>query len=188
MAKTQSEKIEREYVIPLRKDWMKVPRYRRTPRAIKFIKTFLAKHMKVEDRDIGKIKLDKYLNQELWFRGIQNPPHKIKVKVVKENGIVTAELVNIPEKVKFQMAREKKAETEGKKKADAKKSAKTQAEPAEKSEDKNQDGTPDKKEEKEKAIATEQAGEVVAKQMAKAAKHESKGEKQVKINRMALER
>jgi len=186
MAKTQSEKIEREYIIPLRHDWMKVPRYRRTPRAIKFIKTFLAKHMKVEDRDIRKIKLDKYLNQELWFRGIQNPPHKIKVKVVKENGIVTAELVNIPEKVKFQMAREKRSDDEGKKKADAKKAAKAQAEPKEKK-DEDSDGVEDKKEEKEKAAAGKTASEIQEKAMAKAKKHEVKGEKQIKINRMALE-
>ena len=57
--KIQSEKKEeREYVIPLRKEWRKVANYRRTGRAVKEIKKFIARHMKVPDRDLNKVKLD----------------------------------------------------------------------------------------------------------------------------------
>ena len=49
-----TEKLEREYVIPLRVQWKKVPRYKRAAKATKAIKEFLAKHMKVKDRDINK--------------------------------------------------------------------------------------------------------------------------------------
>ncbi len=100
--------LEREYVIPLRKDILKVAYYRRAKKAIWSIRKFLAKHMRVEDRDTRKIKIDKYLNNEMWFRGIANPWHKIKVKAKKIGGIVYVELADIPEKVKFDMARDQK--------------------------------------------------------------------------------
>jgi len=87
----KTEKLEREYVIPLRKEWRKVPRYRRTSKAVKAIKEFLVRHMKIRDRDLDKIKLDRFLNEDLWTRGIRNPPNKIAVKVVKEGEIVRAE-------------------------------------------------------------------------------------------------
>jgi len=84
----KTEKIEREYIIPLRYKGRAVPRYKKTPKAIKTIKEFLAKHMKIKNRDLKKIKIDKYLNEQMWFRGIKKPPVKIKVKAVKEKGVV----------------------------------------------------------------------------------------------------
>ena len=85
MAETKKEeKLEREYVIPLRNQWKRVPRYKRANKAIKAIKEFLAKHMKVENRDLKKIKVDTYLNEEVWFRGIKKPPAKIKIKAKKK--------------------------------------------------------------------------------------------------------
>src|SRR3989338_11580624 len=93
-ADKKDEKImlEREYIIPLRREWLKVPRYKRASKAIKAIKQFLARHMKVEDRDVRKVKLDKFLNEEIWFRGIKKPPAKIKVKVRKYSDRVEVEL------------------------------------------------------------------------------------------------
>src|SRR3989344_3570473 len=76
--------LEREYVVPLRRAWLHVPHYNRTSKAIKTIKKFIAKHMKVEDRDPNKVKLDVYLNNDLWFRGRANPPSRVKVKARKE--------------------------------------------------------------------------------------------------------
>jgi len=96
--------LEREYIIPLRKKLLDVPRYRRASKAVKILKEFLAKHMKVEDRDLRKVKVDIYLNNELWFKGIKNPAGKIKVKAVKKDGIVYAELAEIPLAVKFAKA------------------------------------------------------------------------------------
>jgi len=99
--KTQTEKLEREYTIPLRTQWIKVPRYKRANKAVRTIKEFLAKHMKVENRDLNKVKVDKLLNEMVWTRGIKHPPTKIKVKAVKENGIVRVESYELSENLKF---------------------------------------------------------------------------------------
>ncbi len=119
---TKTEKIEREYVIPLRKKVKVVPRYKKTNKAVKTVKEFLARHMKIRDRDLKKIKIDKYLNEALWFRGIRKPPHKIKVKAVKEGEIVRAELSDMPEKLKFKKAREERKLREAKEMLEGKKS------------------------------------------------------------------
>lgn len=108
---TTKEKVEleREYIIPLRKKFLKVQRYKRATKAIKIIREFLAKHMKVENRDTKKIKINKWLNNEIWFRGIKKPPVKIKVKATKmSNGIVNVELANIPKIVEYAMKKEEK--------------------------------------------------------------------------------
>ena len=63
MAKTKQIPVEREYIINLRREIMKVPRYKRTPKALKAIKEFIAKHMRVAERDIKKVKIDKWLNR-----------------------------------------------------------------------------------------------------------------------------
>lgn len=158
--------LEREYVIPLRLNFLKVPRYRRTNKAIKTIKEFLAKHMKVEDRDLSKIKIDMYLNQEVWFRGIKKPPVKIKVKAVKRDGIVYAELAEIPDKVKFDMAKAEKFHKVPEK-AKAPKIAPTENEETKTEEEKT--------DEKEKEKASVEAGLAKQKKAAKSAKHTSEG-------------
>ncbi len=50
---TKIEKIEREYIIPLRIKWKKVPRYKRANKAIKAIKEFLVRHMKIRNKDLN---------------------------------------------------------------------------------------------------------------------------------------
>lgn len=80
--------MERTYIIPLRRV-KNVPRTKRAPRAIRFIREFLKKHMKSED-----IILDSSINEKVWERGIQKIPPKIKIKAIKEeDGTVKAELV-----------------------------------------------------------------------------------------------
>ncbi|MCK5107932.1 MAG: 50S ribosomal protein L31e [Nanoarchaeota archaeon] len=82
------KELDRIYTIPLRREYMKVPKYKRAKKAITAIKQFLKKHMKSEN-----IKLGKQLNLKIWERGIKNPPHHIKVTVKKDGeGLVTAEL------------------------------------------------------------------------------------------------
>ncbi|MFQ6054798.1 MAG: 50S ribosomal protein L31e [Methanosarcinales archaeon] len=82
---------EHVYTIPLRAV-KKVPRWKRSKRAIKEIRTYLAKHTKSDYEDI---KLDKSLNEKIWERGAQKPPSKIRVRAVKfEDGIVEAELAS----------------------------------------------------------------------------------------------
>ena len=83
--------MERKYIIPLRKVYMRAPIYKRTPRAVRGVKEFLQKHMKVED-----VRLGRNLNMFLWDRGNRNPPHKVEVNVkrfdTKEGSYVRAEL------------------------------------------------------------------------------------------------
>lgn len=84
--------LERTYNIPLRKEWLRAPKYRRAKRAVAGVRTFLAKHMKS-----AEIKIGPYLNEAIWARGIKNPPHHVEVKAVKDDkGVVMAELVGAP--------------------------------------------------------------------------------------------
>ena len=71
--------MERVYIIPLR-DAKKAPRTKRSPRAIRFVREFIQKHMKSDD-----VQLDASVNEKIWERGIQKIPPKIKVKATKED-------------------------------------------------------------------------------------------------------
>lgn len=198
MAETKNNSLEREYVIPLRSKYMHVPRYKKTPKAIKTVKEFLARHMKIRDRDLNKIKLDKALNEYLWFRGIKNPPHKVKVKAtIDSQGFVRAELVDLPDKLKFKKIREEKMISQAKEAVEKKKGIMDKAKEAikspqsteksqlkespsgegkkeEKSGDKNKDGVEDKIETKEKEESAKESTEKMEKDLAKQAKHETK--------------
>jgi len=162
--------LERTYIIPLRKNVLKAPRHRRAKKAIRTIREFLVRHMKVEDRDFRKVKIDRYLNNEIWFRGIKKPANKIKVKVVKKGGIVYAELAEIPEKVRFLMARDLKKLTAGLKIPKKKKE-----ETPEQEKDKNRDGVEDKVEEKEDKKSGEERDEKLQKVKVKEMKHSAVG-------------
>ena len=187
---TKTEKVEREYIIPLRVEWKKVPRYRRAAKAIKAIKEFLVRHMKIYDRDLKKIKIDKYLNEQVWFRGIKRPPHKIKVKAIKEGENVRVELVNFPDKLKFKKLREEKLEKTAK---DAikkkKKTLKEKVQDSVRGEPKEEGKTEEEiKEEKEKVKAGEEATQKLEKQKAKSMKTQvgGKEKKKTQPKRMAL--
>ena len=79
-----SEEVERIYTIPLVKAWAS-PRHRRTVRAINLIKEFASRHMKSSE-----IRIAPELNQMIWERGIEKPPRRIRVKMVKDkDGVVT---------------------------------------------------------------------------------------------------
>ena len=170
MAKKKEEvkiELEREYVIPIKRKVIKAQRYKRAKKAIRIIREFLAKHMRVEERDLKKIKIDKYLNHEIWFRGIKNPPSKIKVKAIKRDGIVYAELVDIPEKVKWDMERDKK-KAEAMEKVGKKKVEKPAEEKPVESEEK-------KEEAKEKEEASADLGLKAHQMEAKEMKHMATG-------------
>jgi large subunit ribosomal protein L31e len=112
MAKEEKkvEKIEREYTIPLRDKCRPVPRYKKTPKSVKTIKEFLVRHMQIRDKDLKKIRIDPYLNEQLWIRGIKKPLHKVKVKVVKEGDIVKVYSSELPVKIDFKKKRIEKYE------------------------------------------------------------------------------
>ena len=172
---------EREYIIPLRCEWKKVPRYKRANKAIKAIKEFLVQHMKIRDRDLKKVKVDRFLNEAVWFRGIKKPPQKIKVKVVKEGDIVRAELSDMPTNLKFKKLREEKREKKGEAIVKKKKSLMEKAKEDMKKPTEEKQTEEEKKEEKEKAKSVEESGKQIEKAAAKKIKHQIAGkEKQQK--------
>lgn len=84
--------LERVYIIPLRRETLKVPPFKKANKAIKTIRAFIAKHMKSENVVVGK-----YLNLKVWSHGARNPPHHAKVNAVKDDkGKVFVELVDAP--------------------------------------------------------------------------------------------
>ena len=178
MAETQTKTLTREYIIPLRKAWIRVPEYERAGKSIKAIKQFIAKHMKVAERDTEKVKLDVYFNNEVWFRGRANPPAKVKVRATKEGEIVKVDFVETPEHVKFL----KKKHEKFRKKAEEK--AAEVKKPEEKKEEKTEE---QKKDEEEKEKAVEQQNIKQAETAEKAEKHITPVSSP-KIQRMALKK
>ncbi|PIN69139.1 hypothetical protein COV93_06740 [Candidatus Woesearchaeota archaeon CG11_big_fil_rev_8_21_14_0_20_43_8] len=85
-------KLERTYNVPLRKEFLKEKNYKRTEKAVRALKEFMAKHMKSDDVKIGP-----QLNKKLWDKGIKNPPHHVHVTAVKDDeGVVRVELFGAP--------------------------------------------------------------------------------------------
>ena len=166
--------IEKDYIIPLRNKWKRVPRYKRANKAIKTIKEFLVKHMKIRDRDLRKVKVDKYLNEVIWSKGIKKPPTKIKVKAIKKGDSIRAELSEMPEKLKFKKLREEKMKKKAMQVVEKKKAVKKEAEEVKKPEEEKQTEE-EKKEEKEKKSAVVEAGKEIEKAAAKKVKHEAGG-------------
>jgi len=102
-AKKEEKVIERTYNVPLRKEYQKVPRWKRTKKAVTALRQFLQKHMKSDN-----VKLGKELNEKLWKHGIKNPPHHVKVTVTKdEKGEVKAELFGVEKKVAKKQVKKK---------------------------------------------------------------------------------
>jgi large subunit ribosomal protein L31e len=88
---------ERFYTIPLSKAWI-VPRKKRAPKAARIVRSFVLKNMKVrteveEEEEAERLVIDNDVNEKLWSRGIEKPPRKIRVRVVKDKeGVVTVHL------------------------------------------------------------------------------------------------
>ena len=83
-----AEEIERIYVIPLKKNGFKGSKAANS--AVKRVKSYLTKHMKVEDKNIW---IDDSLNNALWEHGKYSMASKIRVKAVKfDDGVVEAYL------------------------------------------------------------------------------------------------
>lgn len=105
--------MERTYIIPLRKEWLKAPIYGRTKKAVKATKEFLMKHMKVKD-----VKLGRHLNMKLFEKGYRHPPHKVEVSVElikdKAGDYAYAELVGVKKEVLKTVKVEKKEGLAGK--------------------------------------------------------------------------
>jgi large subunit ribosomal protein L31e len=110
MAKKKEEAkivLERVYTVPLRREFLKVPRYKRAVKAMRALRAFLEKHMKSDNVKIGK-----YLSMFITKHGMKNPPHHVKVTAAKDSeGMVKAELVGAPKEEKIE---EKKAKPQKK--------------------------------------------------------------------------
>ena len=103
----QMAKLERVYNVPLRKEWLKAPPYKRAKKAVAAVRQFLMRHMKGD-----QVKLGSHLNEALWERGIKKPPHHVKVTAIKDDdGIVRAELFGLA--VEAPKKEEKKGALEG---------------------------------------------------------------------------
>lgn len=104
-----AEEIEKIYVIPLKKKGFKSSVA--APIAVKRVKQFLTKHMKVEAKDIW---MDDSLNNALWTHGKYRMPSKIRVKAVKfDDGVVEAYLPEIEfKKSRRELLKEEKEKKE----------------------------------------------------------------------------
>ncbi len=180
MAKKEIEPkvvLEREYIVPLRKGWLKVPKYKRANKAVKTLKEFMVRHMKIYNRDLRNVKLDVILNNEIRFRGMRKPLNKVKVIAKKfDNGIVRVELVEIPKHVRFAKLREEKKLAKLEKKSEGE----------EKKEEK-EEKPEETQEAKEKKEASKEESLMQAKQQAKEMKHIAK-DKNIHIQRKALQK
>jgi large subunit ribosomal protein L31e len=89
---SRTEPLTRTYVVPLRRAF-EAPKYRRTKVAVRVIRDFAKRHMKAT-----KVKLDEDLNEQLWSRGIGNPPRRITLLMDRdEEGLVSVKLAPAPE-------------------------------------------------------------------------------------------
>ena len=91
--KVEEEEIveERVYTVPLGKCWI-VPPNKRAPRAMRMIRSFVTKHMKLEQRkaegeeeeEPKRLIISNEVNAQVWRRGIEKPPRKIRIRAAKD--------------------------------------------------------------------------------------------------------
>ena len=85
---------EKVYTIPLGRAWIS-PRKKRAPKAIRLVKAFVQRHMKLkleagEEEEAERLVISDEVNRRIWSRGIEKPPRKIRVRAAKDKeGTVT---------------------------------------------------------------------------------------------------
>ena len=101
--KQEEEEIteERTYTIPLGKALIKPPK-KRAPRAMRMVRAFITKHMKLdaktatddeEEKETPTLTITKEVNEKIWGKGIEKPPRKIRIRATKDkDGNVTVHL------------------------------------------------------------------------------------------------
>jgi len=121
--------LERVYNIPLRRETLKVPPFKKANKAVKAVRQFISKHMKSENVVIGK-----YLNLKIWNHGAKNPPHHVKVNAAKDDkGKVFVEIVDAPkEQPKVEVREPSSAPPSMEKKKEVEKESKAEEKPEEK--------------------------------------------------------
>jgi large subunit ribosomal protein L31e len=106
---------EKIFTINLRNAISKVAKWNKSKRSAYFVRDFLKRHMKGDE-----IKIGQSITEEIWKRGDQNPPSKIRIKAIEtEEGegeekkkIIKAEMLGVvfPEELKKEKKKEKPKE------------------------------------------------------------------------------
>jgi len=125
--------LERIYTIPLAGAYEYI-RTKRARRAIKLIREFALRHMKAEDA-----KISEGINSAVFRNGMQKPPRRIKVRIVKgDDAVAKVWLIGEEEKAKELAKKNEDAKkaSDAKKAESAKKAAEAKKEPAKKEEQK----------------------------------------------------
>ncbi|CAO3668559.1 unnamed protein product [Rhizopus microsporus] len=76
---TLADVVTREYTIHLHKHVFGRSLRKRTPAAVKAVKTFAQKAMGTKD-----VRLDPALNKALWSRGVKHINHRIRVRIARK--------------------------------------------------------------------------------------------------------
>lgn len=111
LEKTKNQSImaeEKLFIINLRREFLKKPRYKRAKKAVTAVKEFISRHLKVEEVKIGR-----HLNELIWSRGARKPPTKVKVNAFVEENKAYVELHGY--KFEKAVAAKEEEKTEGKK-------------------------------------------------------------------------
>jgi large subunit ribosomal protein L31e len=88
---------ERIYTIPLSRAWI-TPRRKRAPRAVRLVRGFIERHMKISggtegEGEAARLVIANEVNEKIWSRGIEKPPRRIKVRAARDvEGTVTVYL------------------------------------------------------------------------------------------------
>ena len=135
---------EKIFTINLRKEFSKKPKYKRSKKAIIALKEFIIKNLKVKEVKIGR-----HLNLKIWEQGRKNPPSKIKVKSIVDDGIAYVELTEFQFEKK-QQKEEKKTKEISQKEAEQEK--KKEKEKELQKEAKHEEQVKQKKEHKEEIM------------------------------------
>ena len=69
--------LERIYIVPLWRVRSRGRGLHRAKKAVRYLREFISRHMKNPN-----VKISTKVNEEIWSRGIRNPPRRIKVKAV----------------------------------------------------------------------------------------------------------
>ena len=73
---------ESELIVPLRNAW-NITRYKRAPRAMQIIKDHVIQHLKVTEDET--VYICPSVNEHIWSRGIENPPRKVRLHVIRHD-------------------------------------------------------------------------------------------------------
>lgn len=111
MADNQKEKkLERIYIVNL-SDAYECVRNKRAGGAVKILRHFMARHMKVDEKNVS---ISEGTNSLIWRDSIQKPPRKIKVRVVKDGEKAFVWLIGEQEENEKKKQEEKKKESKPK--------------------------------------------------------------------------